>query len=84
MLFGMYSIYDKVAQTYNTPFFQTNDQVAVRSFRELAADATSSLYRSPSDYQLIRIGAFDSDDGQLLPEDHQVLAQADNFRKEVK
>ena len=48
----VYSIYDKVAGVFNTPFFQLNDGVAIRSFMDLVRDEKSTVSRHPEDYEL--------------------------------
>lgn len=62
----VYSIYDKVAGFFNTPFFQLNDGVAIRSFMDLVRDEKSSVSRHPEDYELWLIGKFLDDSGRII------------------
>lgn len=64
----VYSIYDKVAGVFNTPFFQVNDGVAIRSFMDLVRDEKSSVCRHPEDYELWLIGKFLDDCGRIIEE----------------
>lgn len=65
----IYSIYDEKAEMFNTPFFQQNDAIAIRSFNDLAADPQSLIYRHPEDYKLYEIGAFEDNNGLIVPID---------------
>ena len=64
----VYSIYDKVAGVFNTPFFQLNDGVAIRSFMDLVRDEKSTVSRHPEDYELWLIGKFLDDCGRIIEE----------------
>lgn len=55
----MYTIYDSKAQVYNKPFYMVNEQVAVRSFRDLANDPSSDVCKHPEDFTLWRVGEFE-------------------------
>lgn len=57
------SVFDKVAQTYDIPFFKLNAAVAQREFH-MACQNEQSLYNQfPSDYELHELGEFNQTDG---------------------
>jgi len=63
MIFNLYSIKDVVADEFGPVFQSVNDGVAVRSAVNVLKSA-----ENPADYELYRIGAFNSDTGALAPE----------------
>lgn len=63
MLTSAYSVHDSVADFFGTPFFSTNDNVAIRSFSALVHDPQSFVSRNPGDFTLYRIGTFDDKTG---------------------
>lgn len=64
-----YSIYDRKANCYNTPFFSQTDGVAVRNFQDLVSDTRSTVYRYPDDFSLYKVGEFNETSGALIPLD---------------
>lgn len=62
-----YSIYDRKALVYHSPFFAVADGAALRSFSDLANDADTTVGKHPSDYILFRVCTFDDATGELLP-----------------
>jgi hypothetical protein len=63
-----YSIKDAKANTFGTPYFAINDQVAVRSFQQAASDPNTTINKNPEDFNLYRIGSFDDASGEFNPE----------------
>lgn len=55
----MYSIYDKKAASYGTPFFMLTDGAAMRAVIDTARDPSTTLYRHPGDFTLVKICSFD-------------------------
>ncbi len=53
-----YSIFDKKALAFGTPFFLVNDQVAVRTFRDLVMNKETQVSLHPEDYVLYKVGRF--------------------------
>lgn len=60
-----YSIYDRKALVYGTPFFSPTDGSAVRSFRDLANDANTTVGRYPGDFALYCVGTYGDQKGEL-------------------
>lgn len=54
---NLYVIFDKVAEESGPVFNAVNDGVAMRSFRNMAKDMDA---QARAEYQLFRIGAFDT------------------------
>lgn len=78
MIYGLYSIHDLKAG-YLAPTLDTNDDTALRNFRHAAQRVDSLFYSHPGDYQLERCGAFDVETGELILEDHKLIARASDF-----
>lgn len=83
MIIKAYAILDVKAGAYGTPFFSVNDQVALRSFGNLANDKGTSIGMNPEDFHLHQIGVFDDQTGEFAPGQVQSLAMAASLvRKE--
>lgn len=65
----IYSIYDEKAEIFSTPFFSMNDNMAIRSFQDLANDPSSTIYKHPEDYKLYELGEFEDQSGKTIPVD---------------
>lgn len=61
-----YSVFDRKANCYNTPFFCLTDGVAVRNFQDLVLDSRSSVSRYPEDFSLYKVGEFVEANGLLV------------------
>lgn len=60
-----YSIYDKVANAYNKPFYCLNDGMAIRIFSEVVNDGKSEICSHPEDYSLFYVGDFSEQTGVI-------------------
>ena len=67
MKIQMYSIFDIAAGAFNTPFFQQNDLLAKRIFRNLTEDPETSVGKNPEDFSLHHVGEFCDEEG--VPDD---------------
>lgn len=68
MMLQVYTLHDRVADTYTPPFYASNDEEAIRSVRyQLYSSPTSQLSVFSADYALMLIGSFDDQTGQLRP-----------------
>jgi len=76
MKLNAYSIYDQAAAAYMRPFFTEADGRARRMFGDLANDPDHDIGKHPKDYSVWRIGIFDDQKGQLIPEQGECLATA--------
>ena len=73
MVYPIYSINDALVG-FQTPTIQNNDAVAMRNFKEAFSDVGT-----PADFSLFKIGAFDTDTGEIIPEVPQVICRATDF-----
>lgn len=60
MIVHLYSIYDKVADVFNKPFQEINDQAAIRGFTDAIAEE-----KHKNDYVLYLIADFDNTNGSV-------------------
>jgi len=74
MIISVYSLFDKKAGHYMTPYFSSNDATADRSFQALAKRDDSMVSHSPEDFALYKLGEFHDDSGvlQALPQPQHV------------
>lgn len=61
-----FSIYDSKAVAYAPPFFMARPELALRAFRDLAADPASNVSKHPEDYALFLLGEFDDSTGAIV------------------
>lgn len=80
MIYGVFAIRD-LKTGFLSPTIDLNNAAAVRNFRHAASRVDSLFFSSPADYQLFRVGTYDSDDGVLVPEQHELLATATDFKE---
>lgn len=66
MMLNVYSIRD-VRSGFLTPTVEQNDYIAARNFANAIMESHGVLFTHASDFQLFRIGEFDSDKGVLIP-----------------
>lgn len=66
MIFGVYSIRDSLSGFMN-PTFEVNDAVAMRNFEHAVLSSDTLLHSHAKDYDLIKIGSFNSESGEVLP-----------------
>lgn len=64
MIFGVYSIKD-LKTGFLPVTIEYNDNSAIRNFEHACASAESLFYTHPGDYQLWKLGTFNSDTGEL-------------------
>jgi len=63
MLLKSFSIRDAKGEIFNTPFFQKTHGEAERSFKQIANDTNSMVYKFPEDYDLYYLGTYDDQTG---------------------
>lgn len=80
MIYGVYSIRDKLTG-YLQPAFEVNDPSAMRNFESgiLAVQRGNLLHSHPGDYDLFKVGTFDTDTGLLAPCDHVQIASGQSI-----
>lgn len=64
MIYGAYSIKD-IKSGYLPPNFDINDLCAKRNFEHACSRSDSLFYTHPSDYQLFKVGEFDTENGKF-------------------
>jgi len=67
---GMYSIYDICTGMYEAPFLASNDQVAIRTVRDVVMFKDTMIKRHPEDYRLFYVGSYNKSLG-ILEQDKQ-------------
>ena len=72
MIVNVYSMRDLKSE-FMAPTFSTNDAVAMRNFESAVEQSHDVLFTHRNDFQLFRIGSFDTEKGLLIPEDLPVL-----------
>jgi len=65
MIIKAYSLYDHKSGLYSMPWFFANDITAIRTVRQFASEAGTTVARYPEDFSLHCIGSFDDNVGLL-------------------
>ncbi len=81
-MLNIYSIRDQFTG-YANPFVSASDAVAIRDFRIACNHKDSILFASPKDFDLMRLGTFDSELGVLCPEAPVIVASGASCVREV-
>lgn len=82
MKLGMYSIYDKMTG-YMVPSYQQNDEQAARAFAyDLNSPDMSLLKANPEDFQLERVGSFNTDTGEIEACKPEIICTASMLTKD--
>lgn len=58
-----YTVYDRVAETYNMLFFVESQPQAKRMFSNVVIDGDSAFHKNPSDFVMCEVGTFDDKTG---------------------
>lgn len=69
MITRIYSIYDKAAKTYNTPFFMHTDNQAIREMERLVNNPETSMFHHPADYVVFCLGEWNDTECTIDPFD---------------
>lgn len=62
----LYSVYDKKAMFFDSPFCVENDVQASRAFDQAVNDPRSTLSQYPADFALYYLGEYDSGTGAVM------------------
>lgn len=75
---AIFSIYDKKTKTYNRPFYEKNETVALRGFTTEVnrPNQNNTLYLFPEDYAMYKIGEYDDETGKLHAIEPTLICEA--------
>lgn len=65
MILKVFSVYDIKAEYFSAPFFMNSNGEAVRAFKDLANDSSTTIGKHPEDYRLMCLGEFDNVSGDF-------------------
>lgn len=83
MIYNVYAIRDQYTG-FLTPTVEGNDAAAKRNFEHAMSNPQSLLYTHAKDYDLMRIGTYDSDTGEIVGQlPVVIMAGSDVVRKDV-
>lgn len=80
MTYNVYSIRD-VKTNFGNPFIDSSDESAIRGFGLAFSSSSPLVAYAPSDFELYRIGKFDSLSGHLTDELPTFICSASSFVK---
>ena len=70
---GMYAMFDKKSETYDTPFFAYNDVMAKRKFIMAIQTPDTISHNFNEDFTLKKLGIFDVINGNFEPDNIELL-----------
>lgn len=76
MRLNVYSIYDRASGIYDRPWVAHSDQAASRSFGDISCDAEHPIGQHPEDFTLFRVGTWDDNKGELVPQTPEKILAA--------
>lgn len=77
---NVYSVFDKTSQTYLPPFLSVKDGVAIRQIQDVIhQDQNHHFARFSKDFDLVRLGAFDPESGQIDTSDFTLIINLDQL-----
>ena len=72
MIINLYAMRD-LKSDFKVPTYAVNDVVAARNFESAVEQSNDVLFTHRNDFQLYRVGSYDTDRGLIIPEDLPVL-----------
>lgn len=79
MILKIYAVRD-VKSGYGSLLLEQNDAVAMRNFYNAFVDPKSVLHNNRKDFDLLRIGEFDNETGQIIVQEvKDVVAEGINY-----
>lgn len=75
----IYAIHDITAEIYTTPFYAVNDATAARIFANARSTPGTSIFDNPEDFRLYRIGSYDEQTGNIIPEPFELICRASDY-----
>jgi len=82
-LLGIYAIFDKKSERYDTPFIAYSDLFAKRRFM-LMLDEDGPLRKWPDDFRLDKVGSFDVKTSNVKETKNMLLEAGAVIKKEEK
>lgn len=80
MILNIYAIRDEKTG-YLTPTCDQNDAAAMRNFAHACMNESSLFFTHGSDYTLMRIGQYDTDNGSITPCQPQSLLSGSDVKR---
>lgn len=74
-----YSVWDKKAKLFDTPFFAMSDLFARRHLIILVKNKNAMIELFLEDFDLFRIGSFNTDDGKFKAIEPKLITNAGNL-----
>lgn len=78
MIMGVYCIRD-IKSGYMSPTIEQNDACAVRNFVHAMSNVQSLLHTHPKDFDLVYIGQFDSETGEITGLQHEIVYEGSSY-----
>ena len=80
----MYAIYDSCSKVYDRPWVARSDGEAIRGFGDVANDTDHPIGKHPEHFTCFRIGLFDDNTGEMVPENPTAVARAHELLRNLE
>ena len=79
MILSVYAVYDKLTG-FMLPVFKSNDAQAIRDFGyDINSEEMNIINVNPTDFNLQKIGTYDTNTGVIEPTKIEIIADAGQF-----
>ncbi len=75
----VFAVLDMCAEMYMEPFFSTNVDTAIRSFKMGCEDPGGGFHNHPEDFALYHVGEWDAKQGKMTAMEPHKIANATSF-----
>lgn len=77
MKYAIFTVFDRLAEEYSTPFFQKNIRLGWKAFQNFFEDGRND----PKDYALFHVGHYDTESGRItdLEDGHSPILINESF-----
>lgn len=67
MKYEVFAVHDQKAEAFMMPFFQPNENLAIRGFSDACQNEKTPFGQHPQDYTLFKIGEYSDLKGEITP-----------------
>ena len=77
----IFSIHDKAAQVYTTPFFEHNRALAIRALATQVTNKDGLLNSHPEDFVLYKLAEYDDATGTITPHEPEKVITIEEIKR---
>lgn len=75
------ALYDRATEAH-APVMTVNTRAeAIRSFRQAVNDPQTPINKTPTDFELYQVGAYDDEKGEIIITGRELIARAEDHKE---